>query len=165
MTASEKKRDLALYRLKEAEESLDEAQFLFKGEKSSRSVINRAYYAMFYSVLALFIFEPYSSSKHSGVLSYFNRRFIKGELLSAELGRAINKAFDLTRMFHELPSRDRGEECATGQPQGVGSEAYLNSTSQGPSPEDAPKDGHIRGRSRRFLKFPGQGRGLTIANR
>ena len=38
---------------------------------------------------------PYSSSKHSGVLSYFNRRFIKGELLSEELGRAINKAFDL----------------------------------------------------------------------
>jgi uncharacterized protein (UPF0332 family) len=95
VTASEKKRDLALYRLKEAEESLDEAEFLFKGEKSPRSVINRAYYAMFYSVLALLIFEPYSSSKHSGVLSYFNRRFIKGELLSAELGRAINKAFDL----------------------------------------------------------------------
>ena len=34
-------------------------------------------------------------------------------------------------MFHELSSRDRGEGCATGQPQGVGSEAYLNSTSQG----------------------------------
>lgn len=95
MTVSEKKRDLALYRLKEAEESLDEAQFLFNGEKSPRSVINRAYYAMFYSVLALLIFEPYSSSKHSGVLSYFNRRFIKGRLLSEELGRAINKAFDL----------------------------------------------------------------------
>ncbi|MDH3852772.1 MAG: hypothetical protein OEV09_17115 [Deltaproteobacteria bacterium] len=30
-----------------------------------------------------------------------------------------------------MPSRDRGEECATGLPQGVGSEAYLNSTSQG----------------------------------
>ena len=35
-----------------------------------------------------------------------------------------------------------------GQPQGVGSEAYLNSTSQGPTPEDARKDGHIRGRSK-----------------
>jgi len=34
-------------------------------------------------------------------------------------------------MFHELSSQDRGEGCATGQPQGVGSEAYLNSTSQG----------------------------------
>ena len=35
-----------------------------------------------------------------------------------------------------------------GQPQGVDSEAYLNGTSQGPTPEDARKDGHIRGRSR-----------------
>jgi hypothetical protein len=50
---------------------------------------------MFYSVLALLIFEPYSSSKHSGVLSYFNRRFIKEGLLSEQVGRAINKAFDL----------------------------------------------------------------------
>ena len=46
-------------------------------------------------------------------------------------------------MFHELPSRDREDGCATGQSQGVGSEAYLNSTSQGPTPEDARKDGHI----------------------
>ena len=41
-----------------------------------------------------------------------------------------------------------------GQPQGVGSEAYLNGTSQGPTPEDARKDGHIRGRSKRFMKYP-----------
>ena len=27
-------------------------------------------------------------------------------------------------------------------------EAYLNGTSQGPTPEDARKDGHIRGRSK-----------------
>jgi len=47
-----------------------------------------------------------------------------------------------------LVSRDRNDECATGQPQGVGSEAYLNSTSQGPTPEDAREDDHICGRSR-----------------
>jgi hypothetical protein len=61
----------------------------------------------------------------------------------------------LARMFHELMSRDREDGCATGQPQGVGSEAYLNGTSQGPTPEDARKDGHIRGRSKRFMKYPG----------
>jgi hypothetical protein len=61
----------------------------------------------------------------------------------------------LARIFHELPSRDRGEECATGQPQGVGSETYLNSTSQGPTREDARKDGHVCGRSRPFMKYPG----------
>ena len=52
------------------------------------------------------------------------------------------------RMFHELLSRDREDGCATWQPQGVGSEAYLNGTSQGPTSEDARKDGLIRGRSK-----------------
>jgi hypothetical protein len=54
-------------------------------------------------------------------------------------------------MFHELMSRDRKGGRATGQPQGVGSEAYLNGTSQGPTPED----GQIRGRSKQFMKYPG----------
>ena len=56
-------------------------------------------------------------------------------------------------MFHELPSRGRGEGFATGQPQGVGPEAYLDGTSQGPTPEDARKDDHIiRARSAQSRK-------------
>jgi hypothetical protein len=58
-------------------------------------------------------------------------------------------------MFHELQSRDREDGYATGHPQGVGPEAYLNGTSQGSIPEDAREDGHIRGRSRRFMKHQG----------
>ena len=54
----------------------------------------------------------------------------------------------LARIFHELLSRDHEDGRATGQPQGVGLEAYLNGTSQGPTPEDARKDDHIRGRSK-----------------
>ena len=38
---------------------------------------------------------------------------------------------------------------------GIGSEAYLNGTSQGPTPEEARKDGHIRGCSKSFMKYPG----------
>jgi len=38
---------------------------------------------------------------------------------------------------------------------GIGSEAYLNGTSQEPTPEDSRKDGHIRGRSKSFMKYPG----------
>jgi uncharacterized protein (UPF0332 family) len=95
VTSDQKKRDLALYRLKQAEESLDEAQFLFDGNKSPRSVINRAYYAMFYSILALLVFDTYSSSKHAGIISYFNRKFVKHGFISKELGKALNKAYDL----------------------------------------------------------------------
>jgi uncharacterized protein (UPF0332 family) len=95
VNVEQEKQTLALYRIQQAEESLDEAQYLFDGDKSPRSVINRAYYSMFYSILALLIFEPYSSSKHSGVLSYFNRHYIKNGRISKDIGRAVNKAFDL----------------------------------------------------------------------
>ncbi len=71
------------------------------------------------------------------------------------LHQAIRKISAPARVFHELPSRDREDGCATGQPQGVGSEAYLNSTSQGPTPEDARQEGHILGRSRELVKYPG----------
>ncbi len=59
-----------------------------------------------------------------------------------------SKSSDIARIFHELLSRDHEGGLATGQSQGVGSEAYLNGTSQGPTPEDARKDGQIRGRSK-----------------
>jgi len=95
LTADEKKVDLAKYRIKQAEESLEEAQFLLSGRKSPRSIINRAYYAMFYSVLALLVYESYSSSKHSGVLSYFNKRFIKEGILPEGIGRSINRSFEM----------------------------------------------------------------------
>jgi hypothetical protein len=63
-------------------------------------------------------------------------------------------------MCHELLSQDRKNGRATGQPQGVGLEAYLNGTPQGTTPEDARKDAHIRGRSRLFMRHQGLGRCL-----
>lgn len=89
---------LSRYRLEQAEECIDEALYLFSGNKSPRSIINRLYYGMFYTVLALLIFEPYSSSKHRGILSYFNKEFIKKGIFPVELGRAINKAFELRQI-------------------------------------------------------------------
>jgi len=57
--------------------------------------MNRVYYAMYYSVLALLIYDPYSSSKHSSVLGYFNKNFIRNEVFDKEMGRTLNKAFEL----------------------------------------------------------------------
>ena len=44
--------------------------------------------------------------------------------------RPLSSAEGLARIFHELLSRDHEDERATWQPQGIGSEAYLNGTSQ-----------------------------------
>jgi len=59
------------------------------------------------------------------------------------------------RMFDEFLSRDHEDGRATGSPQGVGPKAYLNGTSQDPTPEDAREDGHIQSLSKRFIKHPG----------
>mgnify|MGYP001035703022 CR=1 FL=1 len=113
MITDEKKNLLALHRLQQAKESVEEARYLLDGGKSLRSVANRIYYGMFYAVLALLIYEPYSSSKHSGVLSYFNKRFVKGGLFSESMGRSLNEAFELRqrgdyREYFEL-TRDQVE--------------------------------------------------------
>jgi uncharacterized protein len=50
---------------------------------------------MFYAVLALLVHEPYSSYKHSGILSYFNRRFKREGVFPDSIGRSINNAFEL----------------------------------------------------------------------
>jgi len=95
MTERENQNVLVTYRLTQATETLEEAVFLLEGGKSLRAVTNRAYYCMFYAILALLIDEPFASSKHSGVLSYFNRRFIREGIFPEEIGRAINRAFEL----------------------------------------------------------------------
>lgn len=50
MTSLERRQELIPYRLEQAAESLKEAEFLMSGKMSPRSIINRAYYAMFYSL-------------------------------------------------------------------------------------------------------------------
>ena len=112
MTGWEKQKELAQYRIQQATESLDEARFLLAGGKSARSVINRAYYAMFYSVLALLVYEEFSSSKHSGVLSYFNRRFIKGGIFDQSLGLGLGKAFELRQRADYRERAEPAEEQA-----------------------------------------------------
>ncbi len=131
MSIDEKKKLLALHRLQQAAESLQEAQYLFAGGKSLRSVVNRIYYGMFYAVLALLIYEPYTSSKHSGVLAYFNKRFVKGSLFPDAMGRSLNKAFEFRqrgdyREYFEL-TKDQVEPLLDEAAQFVASvRTYLN---------------------------------------
>jgi uncharacterized protein (UPF0332 family) len=55
--------------------------------------INRAYYALFYAVSALFLEEGRRFGKHSGVRSAFNKDIIKPGRLSEEHGKLYNQLF------------------------------------------------------------------------
>lgn len=62
---------LVKYRLREAEESIDEARVLMKEGMSMRAVMNRLYYAMFYAVLALLQEKQLDTYKHTGAISLY----------------------------------------------------------------------------------------------
>lgn len=73
--------NLAIYRLQSAEERLLVAKENFdKGHY--KDAINRSYYAIFTAIRAILAERNVDFSKHSAVISYFQREFIKGELSS-----------------------------------------------------------------------------------
>jgi len=69
---------LLSYRLKRAEETLSDAEKMLQNRLSPRSIINRAYYAVFYGILTLFLDSDTNpkTSKHSGVIAIFDRDFV-----------------------------------------------------------------------------------------
>ncbi|MDO9565523.1 MAG: HEPN domain-containing protein [Candidatus Desulfaltia sp.] len=85
--------NLIQYRLDRAQETYDEA-VLMKREKHWNTCANRLYYSCFYAVLALLEKHGFASSKHSGVKSFFNQRFIKTGKISKEQGKLYNNLFD-----------------------------------------------------------------------
>jgi len=58
------KQALVAYRLKQAEETLADAKKMIRENISTRSIINRAYYSMFYALLALFLKNDHCCPKY-----------------------------------------------------------------------------------------------------
>ncbi len=86
---------LIQYRLKEADESLKEAEVLLREGMSMRAVMNRMYYAMFYAVLALLQQKQITTSKHSGAISLFDKEYVKNGIFDKELSKTLHRAFEL----------------------------------------------------------------------
>ena len=84
------------FRMAEAQETLADARALLTSGGSPRSVVNRAYYAMFYAVLALFIGEgvEHRTSKHSGIISIFDREIVHAGRLERDYSRMLHRLFD-----------------------------------------------------------------------
>ena len=67
-------RALVKYRLEQGDESLLAARVLYE-KGLSRQSLNRAYYAMFYAVLALLATRKRETSKHSSLPLFHNRHY------------------------------------------------------------------------------------------
>ena len=87
-------KDYAKYRIEKAKEDLTAAKLLYDNG-SYRIANNRAYYAIFHALRAVLVFENYDSSKHSGIISEFRKRYIKTGIFPTEISQMIGSAFTI----------------------------------------------------------------------
>lgn len=86
--------DLSQWRLEKAEKTFTEGNQLL-GCNSFSGAVNRFYYAAFHAVRALLATKELDSAKHSGVISLFNREFVKTGKISKQSGRVFSTVFNL----------------------------------------------------------------------
>lgn len=88
-------KDKMTRRLKHANESIQEANVLLREGMSARSIMNRSYYAIHYSVLALFLEKQIKIATHGGALNLFGRYFIKTGIFDKGLSKVLQNALRL----------------------------------------------------------------------
>lgn len=84
--------DLSFYRIERAQEDLQTAKDLYE-VTNYRVANNRAYYAIFHALRAVMALEQFDSKKHSGIISEFQRKFIKNGIFPKEMSKMISSAF------------------------------------------------------------------------
>ena len=105
--------DLTKYRLETAAERVEVAATMIRDGYFKVSITN-SYYAMFNAVRALLAEIPIDFKKHSAIISYFRREYVKTGLLDVKLSDYIGKAFT-ARQYSDygdfiVVSREQAEE-------------------------------------------------------
>ena len=84
-------KELAGYRMERAKEMLSAAEDNLKIGQYKTS-LNRSYYVIFHAMRAMNILKGFDSSKHSGVIAYFNKEYIKEGIMDRELSVIIKSS-------------------------------------------------------------------------
>lgn len=87
-------KDYAKYRLEKSKEDLEAAHLLFD-HGNYRIANNRAYYSIFHGLRAVLVFDDFDSSKHSGIIAEFRRKYIKSGIFPIEMSKMIGSAFTI----------------------------------------------------------------------
>ena len=85
---------LSDYRLAKAKEDLETAEENLAGGKY-RASVNRSYYAVFHALRAITALDHFDSGKHSGIIAFFNQRYVKAGVFDREISRLIDSCYRL----------------------------------------------------------------------
>lgn len=88
------KQELMQYRLDMAKERLSSAKLLLDNG-SYKDSIGRSYYAIFTTVRALLAIDGVDFSKHAGVISHFQKEYIKTGIFDVKYSKYLSSAFQI----------------------------------------------------------------------
>ena len=88
------KSELIDYRIRRAEETLNEVKVLIENQLWNIAV-NRIYYSCFYAVTALLLKNNIKTKTHSGVRQMFGLHFVKNNVIPIELGKFYSDIFEM----------------------------------------------------------------------
>jgi len=86
--------ELVKYRLDSANERLKSSKVLLEAEQYKDS-IGRSYYAIFTAVRAVLATDKVDFSKHSGVIAYFQKEYIKTNIFDSKYSKILQSAFQI----------------------------------------------------------------------
>ena len=94
MTLNEKdKKELIKYNIERANKAINDVEFLIENEKYYLAT-NRIYYGIYYSLSALALKHSFQTSKHTQLIGWFNKNFVKNGILEKRFGKYIQNAFE-----------------------------------------------------------------------
>lgn len=121
------------YRWEQAEETLSDAKKMLQDKLSARSIINRAYYSLFYAIHALFLKTDTNikTSRHAGVISMFDKEFVHTGKIDKRYSTILHRLFDTRqegdyKEFVELSHEDAAESVKLAEEFLEGIKKFLN---------------------------------------
>ena len=86
--------DLIKWRIEKAKITLEEGKSALQNS-FNEGAVNRFYYAAFHAVRALLATKSMDSLKHKGVISIFDREFVKRGLISKQSSKTLRRLFEM----------------------------------------------------------------------
>ena len=86
----------------EGGEALRDAELLLDAGRH-RSAANRLYYAAFYAAIAVLLTKHLEYSKHSAVIAFFDKEFVRAGILPKEYSRTLHRAFNERQQDDYMP--------------------------------------------------------------
>ena len=92
MISEKQRRDLIQYRIEQAIDTIELAQFLLDSKRYNVAV-NRIYYGMYYAITALALKYRFETSKHAQLIGWFNKNFVANGKVDKSFGKILRNAF------------------------------------------------------------------------